>query len=339
MDRVIKYGALALLVLQNTALVLTMRYSRVSDGPRYVSSTAVASMELVKFVTCLAVLFAQGKYSLARFSGTLSQQVVNKPLEVVKLSVPSLLYMVQNNLLYFALSHLSATPYQVLYQLKILTSAVFSVLMLPGKRLSALKWFSLLVLTFGVVLTKTSQGSSTDGGQDSFMGFVAVILASVTSGFAGVYFERVLKGSHASLWLRNIQMGCCSIVLSFATVYWQDGEQVREQGFFYGYNRVVVAVILLQALGGIVVALVVKYADNILKGFAASFSIVTSCILEMLFFEFAPNVNFFLGAVLVNVSIALYGYDPKSRRRRRAPGAKDVAPDKSGASDRLYEKV
>ena len=45
------------------------------------------------------------------------------------------------------------------------------------------------------------------------------------------------------------------------------------------------------------VAVVVKYADNILKGFAASFSIVTSCILCYFFFDFRPNGLFLVGAV------------------------------------------
>ena len=52
-----------------------------------------------------------------------------------------------------------------------------------------------------------------------------------------------------------------------------------------------------QAVGGLVVAVVVKYADNILKGFAASFSIITSCILTMILFDFRPNTMFIGGAV------------------------------------------
>jgi len=43
----IKYGALALLVLQNTFLVVLMRYSRTVQGPRYASATAVFSMEVL----------------------------------------------------------------------------------------------------------------------------------------------------------------------------------------------------------------------------------------------------------------------------------------------------
>jgi hypothetical protein len=45
------------------------------------------------------------------------------------------------------------------------------------------------------------------------------------------------------------------------------------------------------------VAVVVKYADNILKGFAASFSIVTSLLLCYCFLDFQPTWMFFCGAV------------------------------------------
>jgi Nucleotide-sugar transporter len=57
----VKYAALALLVLQNTFLVVFMRYSRTSEGPMYASSTAVAVMEVVKFVTCMIVILFQKK--------------------------------------------------------------------------------------------------------------------------------------------------------------------------------------------------------------------------------------------------------------------------------------
>ena len=52
-----------------------------------------------------------------------------------------------------------------------------------------------------------------------------------------------------------------------------------------------------QAVGGLTVAIVVKYADNILKGFAASFSIVTSFVLCVFIFDFKPTLGFIVGAV------------------------------------------
>ena len=45
----------------------------------------------------------------------------------------------------------------------------------------------------------------------TWKGLVAVICACCTSGFSGVYFEKILKGTSVSLWLRNIQLGVFEI--------------------------------------------------------------------------------------------------------------------------------
>ncbi len=47
---------------------------------------------------------------------------------------------------------------QVTYQLKILTTALFSVLLL-NKKLNSLKWFSLMVLMLAVALVQVGRGS------------------------------------------------------------------------------------------------------------------------------------------------------------------------------------
>lgn len=46
----------------------------------------------------------------------------------------------------------------------------------------------------------------------------------------------------------------------------------------------------LQALGGLVIAAVIKYADNILKGFATSLSIILSTLISYLWLQdFVPT--------------------------------------------------
>ena len=264
----IKYGALALLVLQNTFLVVYMGFSRQQHGDLYASSTAVTTMEIVKLFTCASVITLQ-EGGLKGLVATLDDEIFKQPFELAKLAIPSLLYTIQNNLLYFALSHLDAATYQVGYQIKILTTAVFSVLML-GKRISVMQWFSLVILTAGVSLAQLSAPSNknTDHATNSLAGFIAVLAAACLSGFAGVYFESILKGSHTTLWMRNIQMSLSSILISLAIVRLspKDWQSVQEKGFFFGYTFVVWFVIFLQAVGGLVVAVVVKYADNILKG-------------------------------------------------------------------------
>ena len=58
------------------------------------------------------------------------------------------------------------------------------------------------------------------------------------------------------------------------------------QGFFFGYTELVWTVVMLQSLGGLLVAAVIKYADNILKGFSTAGSILLSCIASVYIFDF-----------------------------------------------------
>ena len=87
----------------------------------------------------------------------------------------------------------------------------------------------------------------------------------------------------------------------------KDGDKVDDKGMLFGYTVLVWIVIFMQAFGGLLVAVVVKYADNILKGFATSFSIIISCVVSVYLFDFHINGQFMLGAMLVIAAVLLYG--------------------------------
>ena len=146
-------------------------------------------------------------------------EIVLKPRETAKLIVPSGLYALQNNLLYIALSNLDAATYQVTYQLKILTTALFSVFLLK-KHITSLQWLSLLLLTIGVALVQLPENTfSSESGDDETaqlnpphinqsVGLLAVLTACFSSGLAGVYFEMLVKvGKQTSIVIRNLQLG------------------------------------------------------------------------------------------------------------------------------------
>ncbi|KAF6730743.1 UDP-N-acetylglucosamine transporter [Oryzias melastigma] len=316
----LKYVSLGVLVLQTTSLVLTMRYSRTlkEDGPRYLASSAVVSAEVLKMFACTVLVLVESNYSLQEMQQLLKEQIVKKPVETMKLAVPAGIYTLQNNLLYVALSNLDAATYQVTYQLKILTTALFSVSML-GKRLSLFQWLSLLLLMAGVTLVQwptDSEGHTEEQkvltASSQFVGVMAVLMACISSGFAGVYFEKILKETKQSVWVRNIQLGLFSFVFGFVGMLVYDRDSLRQAGMFQGYNSVTCAVVVLQAVGGLVVAVVIKYADNILKGFATSLSIIASTLISYFLLEdFHPTGVFFLGALLVIAATFLYGYERK----------------------------
>ena len=73
-----------------------------------------------------------------------------------KLTIPALLYTLQNNLQYVAISNLEAATFHLMHQLKILSTALFTVLILKRK-LSATQWISLVLLTIGVALIQIPQ--------------------------------------------------------------------------------------------------------------------------------------------------------------------------------------
>lgn len=290
-----------------------------------------------------------------------------------KLSIPAVLYVLQNNLQFVAASNLDPTTFQVAYQLKILTTALFSVIMLRRK-LGADKWAALVVLAVGVGIVQIQareaqvvgirgiggslQVQSYAGGgagangppsvgplssqpppmpprpfdshrsppptpegldehvMDPLRGFFAVITACVTSGLAGVYFEKVLKASSADLWVRNVQLSTFSLIPAITPVFlhcfkssqggFESGSSFSIINPFQHFGLWAFSTVGLQVAGGLVTAIVIKYADNILKGFAVSFSIVLSFIASIALFGYQVTLPFILGATLTISSTLIY---------------------------------
>ena len=345
----LKTTALLLLVAQNVSLVITMKVSMGDSSAPYIVTVAVLLTEMLKLFICLMVIYV---YQQKTFNW---RSIWSR--EGLKMAVPALLYVFQNNMLFFALSRLEPAVFQITYQLKIATTAMFSVLMLK-RTLSRSQWVGVGLLLPGVVLVQLSrlsgptatteevhvgayqlapaaseagllsaQESANDvlqpsplvsalgvGGMtfmDQVLGFVAVLVSCVTSGFAGVYFEKVLKSAKdLSLWERNVQLATYSIVMAFGTVVSKDFSRVVNEGPFVGMSASAFFVVVLQAAGGLMIAVVVRYTDNIAKAFATSISVIISCIISIFFFDFHPPVIFFFGAMLVGMAVRFYSAKP-----------------------------
>eukprot|EP00047_Mylnosiga_fluctuans_P024857 m.171985 g.171985 ORF g.171985 m.171985 type:complete len:161 (-) comp9941_c0_seq5:1952-2434(-) len=144
---------------------------------------------------------------------------------------------------------------------------------------------------------------------DKFAGLMMVLTACFCSGFAGIYFEKMLKGETSNIWIMNVLLGSYGAILASVGMMYNEGQSVLEHGFFHGYTVYAYSGVALQAFGGLVVAVVVKYADNILKGFATSISIVISCIVSIFLFGFVVTSTFALGATLVIAATFAYSYN------------------------------
>lgn len=313
---VLKYVSLFALLLQNClVIVLTRVVKQRTVEVDFVSSVAVLAAELLKFGLC-AVIIGSNLPKDVRDTGSLGAVVRNAfadhGLSTLKCSVPALCYTVQNNLIYYALGRLEIVVFQLLYQTKLILTAALSVLILR-KVLKAQQWGSLLMLFGGVVLVQLSGSkapSASLAGVDASShtnGVVAALVGSLLSAFAGVYFEWLLKKDlQVSLWVRNLQLAIFTVPISAATVLYNDGAAVRAHGLLGGFDWLVWAVVLTQAFGGIIVAMCMKYADNIMKNFASSGAIVLGGAASVFFFKFEITPQFAVGAGIVIASMLVY---------------------------------
>jgi UDP-sugar transporter A1/2/3 len=260
----------------------------------------------------------EGQRGPRSLAGEWWREVVLRYRETALLALPASLYVLQNNLLILALTHLDAATYQVTYQLKLLTTAGCSVLLL-GAQLPARRWAALLLLLAGVALvqlpSRPLDSEATEqlpNEQNRLLGLLAVVIACCSSGFAGTYYERLVKHSaQPSLLVRNLQLGLFSLVFSLAAMLAHDGWDLVRLGPTHGYTPTVMAVIGLQSVGGLVVAATIKYADNILKGFATSVSIVVSgAVSWAVVGDPPPGPAFLPGSGLVLAASLLYCWPP-----------------------------
>jgi UDP-sugar transporter A1/2/3 len=192
-------GSSGALLFQNSMEAHIMRVSRTVEGDLYSITTAVFLMQLTKLIVCYCALLVQGSspMDIGKHFSSLSRR------EWMILSVPAFMFTVQNNLRFVALEHMPSSYYQVLTQLKVLTTAIFSVIWL-GRKISRIQWVSLVLLVCGVTLVEMEKIETADAGpggsldptqgmSGALVGTLSVLTIVTLSGAAGAYTEGIAK--------------------------------------------------------------------------------------------------------------------------------------------------
>lgn len=183
---------------------------------------------LYLLVTAGSLPFRRGEITR---SGDFEDQVT------IKADLPDSLYVLQNSLLYFAISNLDTAIFQVTYQFKILPTALFSVIML-GRRLSLRKWLALALLMFGVAIVQLPAARTVTPQRlkDSHTGFhfpwslggfhaigtaASAPLSKRSATYEGIQDDESLENPkmNTSLGIAAALMGCT--VSSLASVYFE----------------------------------------------------------------------------------------------------------------------
>ena len=315
-------ATLGILLLEHCTTVTLTRWTQQRvDAPRAEPTVAVLFTEVLKLLMSVALELTRcGGLGTAASPASLRRQVA--ACETARLALPALLYTLQNNLIYVALGHLEVVSFQVLYQTKLIITAVLSVAFL-GRRLTAAQWLAVVLLTAGVVAVELSDASAAASSPGSAglslrslgrqgVGALAALSAAAFSSIAGVYFEGLVKARETtapSLWARNVQLCVFTIPLAAfgaAMKLRQSPHAPVAAAFTAGFDAPTVLLVVLNASGGLLVAAVIKYGDNILKNFTTSCSVILGTLISIFLFDFRPTLQFGWGSAIVIGAAYLY---------------------------------
>ena len=349
-SRLFQLILLSSLALRNSALTLTVHHSRAVLKENYSTITTILCAELIKLLVSAVLVLRDRRYNLVAAFGRLQHITLSS----VHMSVPAILYLAQNQLNYIALRVLPSAQYAMIQQLKLLTTAIFCVILLQ-KKIQPFQWRALILLLVGVILVQSSSSSlhaasnTLTGAKASwwtsitsvplivYTGLVAALLQAILCGLSGAYTEWRLKGDRSvNLWEQNWQLALHSLLFGFVALVGSDSDRgsVADNGFFYGYSGWTVLCIFLNGLGGLLVSAILLYMDNIMKNFSGTAAILlTSYISYFLFEEDIFSIDFMCGTSIIIIAMLAYNGDtpssqihPKAEGDDRAPTTNGVGP-------------
>jgi len=68
--------------------------------------------------------------------------------------------------------------------------------------------------------------------------------------------------------MQNIRLALFALPTSVGSILYKDLEEIGENGMLVGFDTLVWVLTFTNSLGGLLIAVVIKYADNILKAYA-----------------------------------------------------------------------
>jgi len=307
-----KLLVLVVLFVQNSVSTLTRRYVLGIARVEVSYAEALLVAEMMKGAVAVYYVLSETHEATSK-TGVDYVIWLIKPANSWQMLALAALYGVMNVLNFVAARRLSSSTFTVLVQLKILATAVCSVTML-GRSYSATRWRAvvLLVLSSVLVASRTGVGTSCEMCENSAqytLGVVAVMCEVAGSGFASVYFEKVVKATDSglSIWARNVQLAFYSCFFFVGMRIYESASTGSSVG--HGWNLMVLFLSFLGAMGGILIALTIKYADALSKTMAITGSIgVLTLVDYVVLNEPLSNCNI-MGVGCTMIGVLNYAFD------------------------------
>ncbi|NXV00895.1 S35A4 protein, partial [Cettia cetti] len=265
------------------------------DGAMPFSSTSVVVLvELTKLALSLLLLLAEPAAAAVSWR------------HAAPFALSALLYAANNNLVVHMQLFMDPSTFQVLSNLKIVSTALLYSLLLR-RRLGARRWLALLLLLAAGASYSCGglRGRGEPGGMRLHVtpvGLLLLCLYCLISGLSAVYTEAILKSQALPLSLQNIFLYFFGVLLNLLGSVWSG----TEGGFLEGFSPWVLLVVLSQALNGLIMSVVMKHSSNITRLFVISCSILVNALLSVALFNLQLTLLFFVAVACIGLAVHLY---------------------------------
>ncbi|CAN8272810.1 unnamed protein product [Cochlearia groenlandica] len=307
------FVALLLTILTSSQGILTT-LSQSDGGYKYDYATVPFLSELFKLIISGLFLWREMHNNVLSSS---TARITTDWKSVRLFVIPSLIYLIHNNVQFATLTYVDTSTYQIMGNLKIVTTALLFRLFLKRK-LSNLQWMAIGLLAVG---TTTSQVKGCgEASCDSILtapiqGYLLGILSASLSALAGIYTEFLMKRNNDSLYWQNLQLYTFGSLFNVARLIADDFRFGYEKGpwwqrIFDGYSITTWLVVLNLGSTGLLVSWLMKYADNIVKVYSTSMAMLLTMVASIYLFRFKPTLQLLMGIVICIMSLHMYFAPP-----------------------------
>ena len=259
--------------------------------------------------------------------------------EFVSYVIPAAIYFVNNNCMFFILQAVDPTTFQLLSQMKtIFTGLLFRVFL--KRRLSAVQYLALMTLACGTACSqipsaavgrKHGHAMEAAGMAAPLLGGLLSIVSSFLSACGGIYNEKLLKGRpSSSIHWQNIQMYIWGVGFNALGAWMKDGPAMASRGILAGFSAAAWWVVVCNALNGLAISAVLKYADNIARVYAHAIAMMVTMAVSTQLFHAPITPQLLLAVTLVATSTLQYNLpkellrdDDEVLERRKLISAED----------------
>lgn len=306
-------AALGLVCVSTTVGVLYKVSQATSGGFKYSTTSAIAIAEITKL--CMSCSFHVGDPS----HGTEGNRVAAAWASAVRqLSARAVghiwllagLYTMNNQLSFYV--YMLADPGTIFLFKAASTMIVASIQCLCiGKRFSEEQWKAMFLQGVGMVIVQYNPCRSASRYKP--VAYMLMTLSAVLTALCAVRNEYLVKNYKIGLNVQNAVLysgGAWMNLFAFFFLPNPNSTQAKI-GFFDGYNNpLAIGVVFSNAMIGLAITAVYKYADAVTKCIASDITAVLLCIVSSMFFELTPSITMWCGVIVVCFAVHLYTSAP-----------------------------